>query len=251
MATLARPSIELDLDRVFFTGMAAAMAITIFAGFAPTYYLHAWLHGTTSRGVAGGAELTPLLHVHAAVFSLWIALFVTQTGLIAGRRHALHRKLGLASLGLAAIMMIVGYMTAVHAARAGSSPPGWDDKAFLLIPLSSLALFGSFLVAGVLNRRRPDYHKRLMLLATIALLLPALARIVRMMDLPILPVGVLGGLVVLNLYLVPLILFDSLRLGRVHPVTLWGTLVFLILWPARVELGALPAWQGVAQSLIG
>jgi hypothetical protein len=57
------------------------------------------------------------------------------------------------------------------------------------------------------------------------LLLPALARIVRMMDLPILPLGVLGGLVVLNLYLIALIVFDFSRLGQVHPVTLWGTLI--------------------------
>lgn len=148
-------------------------------------------------------------------------------------------------------MIVVGYLTAIHAARAGSSPPGWDDKAFLLIPLSSLALFGSFLNAGVLNRDRPDYHKRLMLLATIALLLPALARIVRMMGLPILPVGVLGGLVVINLYLIALIVFDFSRLGRVHPVTLWGTLIFLIVWPTRVELGYSSVWQDFAQFLIG
>ena len=153
MATRAERPIELNLDRVFFSGMAAVIAITVFAGFAPTYYLHFWLHGTTSRGVA---ELTPLLHVHAVVFSLWIALFITQTGLIAQRQYALHRTLGAASLVLAAAMVVVGYLTAVHAARAGSSPPGWDDKAFLLIPLSSLALFGSFLIAGVLNRGRSD-----------------------------------------------------------------------------------------------
>lgn len=250
MATPAGRSIDLKPDRVFFTGMAAIIAVTIFAGFAPTYYLHSWLHGTTSRGVAGGAELTPLLHVHAAVFSLWIALFLTQAGLIAWHQHALHRILGLASLVLAAALIVVGYLTAIHAARAGSSPPGWDDKAFLLIPLSSLALFGSFLIAGVLNRDRPDYHKRLMLLATIALLLPALARIVRMMDSPILPPGVLGGLVVLNIYLIALIVFDFIRLGRVHPVTLWGTLTFLIAWPVRVELGYSSVWQDVAQFLI-
>lgn len=251
MATLARPSIRLNADRLFFSGMAAVIAATIFVGFAPTYYLSPWLHGVTSRGVAGGASLTPLVHIHAIVGSLWIALFITQAGLIARRQHALHRKLGVMSLVLAAALIVIGYLTAVQAARSGSSPPGWDDKAFLLIPLSSLVLFGSFATAGVLNRRRPDFHKRLMLLATIALLLPALARIVRMVGSPFLPVGVLGGLVVLNAYLAALIAFDLVRLGRLHPVTVWGTLIFLIAWPARVELGYTQVWQSIARTLIG
>ena len=89
-----------------------------------------------------------------------------------------------------------------------------------------------------------------MLLATIALLLPALARIVRIMNVPILPLGVLGGLVILNLYLIALIIFDLIRLGRVHPATIWGTLIFLIVWPIRVELGYSSVWQEIARSLI-
>lgn len=251
MATLARPSIRPNADRLFFSGMAVAIAITIFAGFAPTYYLSWWLHGVTSRGVAGGASLTPLVHVHAIVGTFWIVLFTVQAGLIARRRHDLHRKLGAASLFLAVSLIVIGYLTAVDAARAGNSPPGWDDKAFLLIPLSSLLLFGAFVAAGVLNRRRPDRHKRLMLLGTIALLLPALARLVRMVGAPFLPVGVLGGLLVLNLFVAALVAFDLARLGRVHPVTIWGAVIFLLAWPARIWLGSTVAWQNVAQALIG
>lgn len=251
MATLARPSTRIDPDRLFFSGMAAVIAATIFAGFAPTYYLYPWFQGVTSRGVPSGESLTPLVHVHAIVGSLWIILFIIQAGLIARRRHDLHRKLGAASLLLAAALLIIGYFTAVHAARAGSSPPGWDDKAFLLIPLSSLVLFGSFVAAGVLNRHRPDRHKRLMLLGTIALLLPALARLVRMIGAPFLPVGVLGGLLVLNFYVGALVAFDLARLGKVHPVTKWGALIFLIAWPVRVWIGGTQAWQSVAQLLIG
>jgi hypothetical protein len=251
MATLASASIRLNPDRLFFGGMAVAILLTIFAGFAPTYYLFPWLHGVTSRGVAGGANLSLLVHVHAIVFTLWIILFIAQVGLIANRQYALHRGLGAASLVLAGAMLVVGYLTAVDAARIGSSPPGWDDRAFLLIPLTSLALFGYFVVAAIVDRRRPDYHKRLMLLAMIALLLPALARIVRMAHPPFLPVGVLGGLVVLNLYLAALIAFDLVRLGRIHPVTLWGSLAFLVAWPARIAFGTSDAWQAVAGALIG
>jgi hypothetical protein len=250
MASLAQPRIEVDTDRLFFSGMAAAIAITVFVGFAPTYYLFPLMHGVTSRGVEAGSELTPLVHVHAAIFSLWIVLFIAQAALIARGRHDLHRTLGMASLVLAATMLVLGYLTATHAARTGSSPPGWDDKAFLLIPLSSLALFMGFTIAGVMNRRRPAYHKRLMLLATISLLLPALARIVRMTHAPFLPLGVLGGLVVLNLYVAAMIAYDLWRLGRLHPVTIWGTAIVLIAWPVRIMFGYSDAWQHVARILV-
>jgi hypothetical protein len=250
MATLTQPRIELDSDRLFFSGMAIAIAITVFVGFAPTYYLFPLMNGVTSRGVNAGSELTPLVHLHAAVFSLWIGLFITQTTLIARGRHNPHRRLGTASIALAALMVAVGYLTATHAARTGSSPPGWDDKAFLLIPLRSLALFMGFVIAGVLNRHRAGYHKRLMLLATMSLLLPALARIVRMTHAPFLPLGVLGGLVVLNLYVAVMIAYDLWRPGRVHPVTFWGTIIVLIAWPVRVMFGYSDAWQHVARILI-
>src|SRR5438132_9420042 len=201
MATHAQRAGRTDPDRWFFTSIAVAIAATIFAGFAPTYYLAPWLHGVTSRGVTGGASLTPLVHAHGIVGTLWIVLFIFQAGLIARRRRELHRKLGAATLAVAAVLVVIGYLTAIEAARAGSSPPGWDNKAFLLIPLTSLLLFTGFMIAGVMNRHRPAHHKRLMLLASIALLLPALARLVRMAGAPFLPAGVLGGLVVLNLYL--------------------------------------------------
>jgi len=250
MATIAQRETELRLERVFFPIMAAWMTLTVFLGFAPTYSLAPWLHGVTSRGVSGGAELTPLVHLHGAVFTSWMILFCAQVGLAACRRLDLHRQLGLASLALAPAMLVIGYLTATGAARAGSSPPGWDDKAFLLIPLTSLVLFGGLFVTALINRKRADYHKRFMLLATAALLLPALARIVRFYDLPLLPVGVLGGLVLLNLYPLALIAFDLRQTGRVHAATAWGSGLIFLAWPARLMLGSTPAWQHFAQTLI-
>lgn len=250
MATVAQRPTHLSSERLFFMGMAAWMTVTIFIGFAPTYYLAPWVHGVTSRGVSAGAALTPLVHLHGAIFTSWMILFCAQVGLIASGRADIHKKLGLLSLALAPAMLVIGYLTATGAARAGSSPPGWDDKAFLLIPLTSLVLFGGFFVAALIKRHRSDYHKRFMLLATIALLLPALARLVRYFDLPLLPVGVLGGLVLLNLYPVALIAFDLKQSGRVHPATAWGAALFFLAWPGRLMLGSWPSWQHLAQTLI-
>jgi len=247
MATIAARPAAWRNDRRFFTGMAAAIVVTTFIGFAPTYYLLPYFGAVTARGVAGGASLTPLVHLHAVVFSGWMLLFLAQSSLVAAGRTDLHRILGIAALFLAPVVIVLGLMTAIEAARHGSSPPGWDDKAFLLVPFASIALFGGFFAAGFAYRRRADYHKRFMLLATMAMLVPALARIMRLTEPPFLPPGVYGGLVVLNVFLIALVMFDLRRRGRLHPATLWGIAIYLTTWPARLTLGHAEPWQTFAQ----
>ena len=251
MATLARPPISIKSERMFFSCIAIVMALTAFVAFAPTYYLLPYMQTTTVRGVAGGASLSPLVHLHGIVFSTWMLLFVVQTSLIAAHRRDIHRVTGTIGLLLAAAVAVVGPLTAIEAAQHGSSPPGWDDKAFLLVPITSILLFAGFTVAGYLHRRRPDYHKRLMLLGTMAMMVPALSRIVRMTDPPFLRFGVFGALVVLNLYLLALVVFDLSRNGRLHRVTMWGIAIFLVTWPTRLLLGSSEPWQAFARTLIG
>ena len=93
-------------DDVFFGAMALASALTVFGGFARTYYLKAWT-GTTA--------LQPLVHVHAIVFTAWIMLFVTQTLLVAKNRTDLHKRLGAIGGVLAVVMVVLGYLTSIAA----------------------------------------------------------------------------------------------------------------------------------------
>ena len=79
-------------DRHFYTGIALVASLTVFAGFAPTYFLRARFEST---------PLPLYLHVHGLLFTFWVALFVVQAGLVAARRVGLHRKLGWATAGLA------------------------------------------------------------------------------------------------------------------------------------------------------
>lgn len=75
---------EWTRDRRFFTGMAVASALTVFVGFAPTYYL---------RGSFGGHPLTTLVHIHGALATSWILLFLTQASLVAARAQSWRGKL--------------------------------------------------------------------------------------------------------------------------------------------------------------
>ncbi len=170
MASVSAPATS-SSERAFFTAMAAAMALVVFAGFARTYYLRPLFPLSQPP-----APLTPLIHVHGAVFSAWMILLVVQARLVAGRNVALHRRLGLTSIPLAILLVVVGSVTALHAVLRGVAPPGTDARQFLIVPLFALLVFAVLQTSALLCRRHPQAHKRLILLATIGLLPPALAR---------------------------------------------------------------------------
>ena len=98
-AHVKSPVVPPGTDRRFFTGLAVAVALTVFAGFAPTYYL---------KGLYGTPVLSPFLHFHGMLFTSWILLFVAQTTLVAAKRTDLHRRLGIVGALLAVAMLVVG-----------------------------------------------------------------------------------------------------------------------------------------------
>src|SRR5688572_1565789 len=98
-------------DHRFFSSMSIVMTVTILAGFSQTY---------VPRVVTGEPELLPIIHLHALVFTSWLVFFVAQTTLVLTGRTAVHRRLGIAGVVLAALMLVVGTMTAIAVAREGS-----------------------------------------------------------------------------------------------------------------------------------
>src|SRR6267378_2809996 len=156
-------------ERWFYVAMSAAVVVTVFAGFARTYYL---------RPRFTAAPLIPLLHLHGLVFSSWIVLFVVQTTLVAAHRTDLHRRLGILGGVIATLMVLIGFATAVIRASQGATPvPSVSSLSFLVVPLGDMFVFSVLIGAGFYYRRRPDVHKRLMMLATISLLAAAIARL--------------------------------------------------------------------------
>jgi hypothetical protein len=242
----ARTSIAVPADRWFFSAMALAVALVVLAGFAPTYYL---------KGLYGTPTLSPLRHLHGVVFTLWIVLFVVQTALISARRTGLHRRLGIAGGLLAAAMLFVGTTLAVEATRhplpgvpSGLPPP----LVFLVIPLSGLAEFTVLLAAGLYSRRKPDVHKRLMLLATVTLLPAALGRLVfpgGLLDVLGLPVGMLTLTAITALFVGACLIYDRGTRGRVHPASVWGGAFLLGSQLLALVVGGTAAWLTFARWL--
>jgi hypothetical protein len=240
MATIATESVQghrVSGRRMFFAGLAAAAAVTVFAGFAPTYFL---------KQIYAAPPLSGLLHVHGAVFSSWIALLIVQTVLVTTRRVEVHRRLGIAGGVLAAGMTVLAYLVSVDAARRGSTIPGMSPLAFLAIPFATVVVFPAIVGAALWYRRRPDVHKRLMVVSTAELLPAAVGRLPFMLNAG--PVGFFGGA---DLVIVAMALYDYVTLRRLHPATLYGGLFILASQVARVLVTASPAWTSFAQWLLG
>ena len=225
-------------ERLFYTGMAAAFVLTVFAGFARTYYL---------RPYFGTASLSPLLHLHGVVFTSWLVLLLAQTVLVAANRTGTHRRLGVAGGVLAVLMVLVGCATAVIRAKVVEVPPGSPSPlVFLTIPLGDMLLFGGLVGAGFYYRRRPDVHKRLMLLATVAILPAATARLPFAF---IQETGPLAFFGLADLFIVACLLYDLFTRGRPHRATVWGGLALVVSQPLRLLVGNTRAWLSFAEWL--
>lgn len=228
----------------FFGGMVIAIAATILLGFARSYYLRPVV---PPPPVLAERPLTPLIHIHGVLFTGWIVLLLVQARLAATSRIGLHRRLGVLGAVVAASMVGVGTLTALHAVVRGVAPGGADPRRFLVVPLFALLVFAILFVAAIGARRKPQTHKRLMLLATIALLPPALARWV----IVYLGLGPPVVLAISALFVAPLVVWDLRTRGRLHGATLWGGLVVVGSIPLRLAIGFSSGWLAASDWAVG
>ncbi|MEZ0334716.1 MAG: hypothetical protein ACAI18_11960, partial [Gemmatimonadales bacterium] len=216
--------------RRFYVGLAIAVLITVFLGFSRSYFLKAYF---------GTPELSLHVHIHGLVFTSWVLLFLAQTTLVATDRTDLHSKLGVGGAVLAALLLIVGTTTAVLRVKGGgSSPiPGVPPLSFLAVPLFDMVVFAILISAGLVLRDRPDTHKRLMTLATIALMSAPIARIPG-----VLRAGPPGFFGLTDLFIVAMLVYDLATRRKVHPATIWGGLVIVASQPLRLMISGTRAW---------
>jgi len=229
-------------DRQFYGAMAVTMGLTVFAGFAPTYYLRFFAGGPTAT--TAGGPFTPLIHVHGALFTAWVALFIVQTALVSSRRVAAHRRLGVAGAVLAAAMVVAGTSTAIATAARGLAPSGVDPLAFLAIPIFDMVLFATFVTTALARRRNKEAHKRLMLLAYVSILTAAVARLPG-----VLPLGPPAFFGLSFLFVVAAGTYDFLSRRQVHKVYLWGGALIAISVPVRLAVSGTGAWRALAEWL--
>jgi len=223
-----------NTDRVFFTGMALALAIMMVVGFWPTYFMR-------------NAALPPLswlYHAHGALFVVWISLFIAQTALVSNRRTDVHRKVGIVGAVVAAMVFAMGVTVSIETLRRGGGPPAGDPRFFFAIPMGDMFVFGALALAGILMRRRTDWHKRFMLLASISVITAAVARFLVQVGM-----GGPGLFVGTDLFVLAVVIYDLATRGRVHPATLWGGAAVVIFKPLLFALSGTAPWLAFADAV--
>lgn len=176
--TAAGQATRLHAERSFYLLASGTILAFILAGFRQFL-----LHGRQPDGTPLTAAIRPLVITHGVLMLLWIVLFVLQNALIVGGNRKLHVTLGGAGAVLAAFMLAVGLAMAWASARfdpAGSQP--WGVGPFLTVPLATILGFAAFAALGLRYRRKPQLHRPMMLLATLALVGAGLDRISAIAD---------------------------------------------------------------------
>jgi len=215
-------------DHVFFTSMALVMLVTVFFGFAHSYYL---------AGLFRAPLPSRIIHIHGAVFSCWILLLIAQTSLVSAGRTDIHRRLGLAGFFLGCLLIILGVLAATDALNR-NAPIGRNPQLFYMFHLTDLLVFGVLVYFAFCARLDPPAHKRFIYIGTIALLGPAIARLPLAFLFPSSPIvtWLTEG------FLLVLVLYDLWSTHRIHRATLWAGAFLVVVLQFRVPAAKTPAW---------
>jgi hypothetical protein len=249
---------RLRVDHWFYISVALFLVVLNVAAFAPSL--------VNSTGRLGPP--TRLVAAHGIVSFGFLVFLVMQTTLVATRQTVVHRRFGMVGAVLAVAMIVLTYAMSIEAARRGydlsgdlqrlavagqSLPPDalravtTDRGIGLALNVGQVVSFGILVGAGIWYRRRPDVHKRLMLLAMVGVLTgppfahlfghwSGLRAVVSIVQLPI-------TILLLSVSAI----HDRLTEGRIHPVSVWGAILLFAWFPIWiVVIGPSPVWSELA-----
>lgn len=236
----------------FYLGMAGLFVVMAFGGFVPTYW---------ARIAAPDFHANPIVHIHGALFFAWTLYFFAQTALVATGRTPSHRGWGLAGISLGTLMAVSIVLATINSMVGGQAAGfGTQAREFAIVPLAALVLFVGFFAAAIANVKRPETHKRWMLMTMIPLMHAAMFRLYQVYFAPPGPPGpppaerqVPPGLFV-DLLIVAAMAYDWRTLGRPHRVYWIGLALSVGEQLISTAVAPTQAWlsfAGWVQSLAG
>ncbi len=164
----ATPAAARTFRPSFFFWMTVVMAVFVFGGFGMTYLF------PLATGTLRPAP--PVVHLHGIVFFSWILLLVAQPMLIGFRNMSLHRSLGTFGIALATAIMFMGFITQMLGAAHSREHPTPNLYNGVYLGIMAVTGFGTMFTMAMRNTRRPEIHKRMILLAMLPILPPGIHR---------------------------------------------------------------------------
>jgi hypothetical protein len=221
--------------RFFYIGVSLLITAIVLGGFGPSFY----------DMLVVGTPRPWILHLHGAVYTGWLVLLINQAVLAARGRIALHRRVGSFGIAYGALVLVLGVVVSFVVPALHVTAGEWTmDRAagFLIVPLGDMVLFGGFFGAAVAYRHRPEIHKRLVVLATVAVMFAAVGRLWFVDATPVL-------LLVWYLPVVVAMGHDFITMRRVHPVYWIGAAVMAVAF-ARISFGQSELWRGIGRTML-
>jgi hypothetical protein len=216
----------------FYFFMSLLIAATVVYGFSHTID-HNLIHPSPLPPV--------VLYIHAIVFPGWVVFFIVQFAQIRSHNVRVHRRLGWFGVGLAVAIVVVGALTATGMARFSiEQKDPFNSAAFLIVQVMDISCFAVPFALAIYWRKKPEFHRRLVLIASCAL---ADAAFGRFPELPVVfsPAGV-DALICLG------VIRDLIVERRVHKVYVYA-LPILIVWQifaVETFVHASPWWVNIA-----
>lgn len=226
------------LGEYFYLGMALVMSSLVVWGFSRTVNANLF-HANPPRPL--------LLWAHGAAFSSWMIFFIVQSSLVRAHKVSVHRLLGWFGAGLASGMTLLGFTIAIVMARFDTfvlHQKGAD--AFLSIPFNDMIVFGTCIALAIYWRKKAEYHRRLIFIATCELMDAALGRFDYLFNHNLFYPG-------LDLLIVAGMMRDWLVDGRISKVYIYALPVMVALQSLSIYAWRInPAWwQGVTRAILG
>ena len=219
-------------SHIFYAATAVVFAVSIFVGFSRTYYL---------RALFGTPQLSTLAHIHGAVFTLWTLFFVGQTLLVLAGRIDIHRRIGWAGSVCALGIVVLGSVMTFHSVRAGYASGRPRMELLLINGIIDLVLFCGFFACALIFRSKKETHKRLMMLAMVSLIIPALGRF---------PIPSRMIIWVICAFSLTGVIYDLVFLRRLYLVSIIGALLINVASPLRFIIANTKTWQSFARWVI-
>ena len=219
---------RLRADDIFFPAMGLLILSIVVAGFWQTYFFAGMLRAKLPN---------TLVHIHGALYVSWILFVTIQPCLIAMGGVKWHTRLGVLGVILPPLMVVLGILTVFDFIRRDTDS-GIPPQLFMAGNFTQLVLFVGLTSWGLLARRHAASHKRLMILGTMAMLGPAIARL----PVPFDPLVIFGIQLALPLLVV---LYDLWSRRRVHRSTAIAYVIVVAGLLAVFPVSSLGFWQPV------